>query len=54
VRACVMADEEAGVVDCYETNTEGHVIHEPGKEPQLLRKFGTVRIDLGAKHGKRL
>lgn len=44
--ACVMADEEAGVMDIYLTNEEHKIIHGADGKPQIIRKFGDVRIVL--------
>jgi hypothetical protein len=46
--ACVMADEEAGVMDVYSTNAEHKILAGADGAPQIVRKFGNVRIELGA------
>jgi hypothetical protein len=46
--ACVMADEEVGVMDVYMTNAEHKIIAGANGKPRIVRKFGNVRIDVGA------
>lgn len=46
VEKCVMADEENGVVEIYETNEHGRVFLHPGeKEPRSFMRYGVVRIE---------
>jgi hypothetical protein len=47
VPTCVMADEEAGVVEYYETNAQGHIIADDHGAPRVIRETGIVRIERG-------
>jgi hypothetical protein len=44
VRACIMADEEAGMIERWETDADGRVMAFGGK-PRRIRERGSVRIE---------
>lgn len=50
VPKCVMADEEAGVIERWETDEQGRVIAfqvgDGERSPRLIREYGIVRIEL--------
>jgi hypothetical protein len=47
ILTCVMADEEAGVLDMYQTSTEGCIIRGDDGKPKIQRLFGNVQIVVG-------
>ena len=52
VPECVMADEEAGVIERWDINEHGHIkaFHDTGQPtPRLIREYGTVRIEIESK-----
>lgn len=46
VPKCVMADEEAGVVEFYQTNDAGQIVLGPARRPIIVQQHGAVRIEL--------
>jgi len=52
VPECVMADEEAGVIERWDIDERGHVraFYDTGTPmPRLIREHGTVRIEIEEK-----